>query len=69
MGLQDEPYFKYFDYADFLTPHSGLIQIKKYAGQENLEDVQQLFTEVSELTKQVKDEIYKLLVEDFKYFE
>lgn len=69
VGLQDEPYLKYFDYADFLTPHSGLIQIKKYAEQENLEDMQQLFTEVTELSKRVKDEIYRLLVAEFQYFE
>lgn len=69
VGLHEEPYFKYFDYADFLTPHSGLIQIKKYTEKEGLHDMQQLFTEVSELTKQVKAELYKLLVHEFKYFE
>lgn len=69
VGLHNEPYFKYFDYADFLTPHSGLIQIKKYAEQENLDDLLHLFTEITDLSKKVKDEIYKLLVVDFKYFE
>lgn len=69
VGLQDEPYFKYFDYADFLTPHSGLIQIKKYAELENCEDLQQLFTEITEGSKRVKDELYRLLVGEFKYFE
>ena len=69
VGLQDESYFKYFDYADFLTPYSGLIQIKKYAEQENLEDMQQLFAEVTDLSKKVKDEIYRLLVVEFKYFD
>ncbi|MDX2049027.1 MAG: hypothetical protein SFU87_19730 [Chitinophagaceae bacterium] len=69
VGLHEEAYFKYFDYADFLTPYSGLIQIKKYAEQESLEDIQQLFAEVTELSKKVKDEIYRLLVDEFKYFE
>ncbi|MGB3543082.1 hypothetical protein, partial [Rubrivirga sp.] len=31
VGLHDEPYFRYFSYPDFLTSHSGLIQIRKYA--------------------------------------
>lgn len=31
IGLKDEAYFKYFNYPDFVTPFSGLIQIKKYA--------------------------------------
>lgn len=69
VGLQNEPYFKYFNYADFLTPHSGIIQIKKYAEQEGKEDLQKKLTEISELTKKVKQEIYKMLVDDFKYFE
>ncbi len=69
VGLQNEPYFRYFDYADFLTPYSGLIQIKKYAEQEGLADLQGIFTEITKLTKNVKAEIYRLLVEEFKYFE
>lgn len=69
VGLQDEPYFKYFDYADFLTPHSGLIQIEKYTKNEGLADMQNLFDEVKALTKQVKAEIYRLLVDEFKYFD
>ncbi len=69
IGLQDEPYFKYFNYTDFLTPHSGLIQIKKYAENENLADILDIFDEISELTNKVKDEIYNLLVNEFNYFE
>jgi hypothetical protein len=69
IGLHNEPYFKYFNYPDFLTPHSGLIQIRKYAEQEGKADLLQLFAEISELTKLVKTELYKMLVEDFKYFE
>lgn len=69
VGLQKEPYFKYFDYPDFLTPFSGLIQIRKYAEQEGLADLLELFIEVVKLTKLVKAELYRLLVKDFKYFE
>lgn len=69
VGLHNEPYFKYFDYADFLTPYSGLIQIKKYSENEGLEDMTGLFKEVSELTKLVKKAIYEMLVVDFGYFE
>jgi hypothetical protein len=69
VGLQNEPYFKYFDYPDFLTPHSGLIQIRKYAEQEGLADMLELFIEVIKLTKLVKAELHRLLVDEFKYFE
>ncbi len=69
VGLKDEPYFKYFAYDDFLTPHSGLIQIKKHAEIENLPDILDLFDEIKELTKKVKEEIYNLLVNEFRYFE
>jgi hypothetical protein len=33
------------------------------------EDLQNLFKEISFLTKKVKEEIYRLLVEEFRYFE
>ncbi|MCK4333413.1 hypothetical protein KAX06_01355 [candidate division WOR-3 bacterium] len=69
VGLQDEPYFKYFDYKDFLTPYSGLIQIKKYAELKNLEDLLNLFEKISAKTKEVREEIYRLLTEEFAYFE
>jgi hypothetical protein len=69
VGLKDEPYFKYFGYEDYLTPYSGLIQIRKYATKEGFEDIHQLFIEIQELTKKVKEEIYRLLVEEFRYFE
>lgn len=69
IGLHDEPYFKYFDYADFLTPNSGLIQIRKFAELHNKEDLNEIFKQISEKTKEVKAEIYKMLVDDFKYFD
>ncbi|MFN3998282.1 hypothetical protein [Algoriphagus sp.] len=68
VGLHDEPYFKYFDYPDFLTKNSGLIQIKKYAMIHNSADLGELFQEISTLTKLVKSEIYRLLVDEFNYF-
>ena len=69
VGLQDEPYFRYFDYTDFLTPYSGLVQIRKYAEIHGKEDLQAFFREISALTKRVKEEIYRLLVVEFGYFE
>lgn len=69
VGLQDEPYFKYFDYKDFVTPHSGLIQIRKYAENKNAEDLLESFEKISAKTKEVREEIYRLLVEEFGYFE
>ena len=68
VGLENEPYFKYFAYADFLTPHSGLIQIRKYAEQEGLADILEHFAEVSEATKAVKARLYEMLVEEMQYF-
>ena len=67
-GLHNEPYFKYFNYPDFLTPYSGFIQIRKYA--ELLVEVELLnrFIEISKLAKAVKQELYNLLVDEFKYF-
>lgn len=69
VGLQDEPYFKYFDYKDFVTPHSGLIQIRKYAEIHNAADLMELFEKISAKTKEVREEIYRLLVQEFNYFE
>jgi hypothetical protein len=69
VGLQDEPYFKYFDYADFLTPHSGLIQIKKYAELQSLADLNDLFRQISARSKTVKEEIHNILINNLKYFE
>ena len=68
-GLHTEPYFKYFSYPDFLTPYSGLIQIKKYAELQGDVELLNRFNEISKLSKAVKQQLYKLLVEEFKYFE
>ena len=69
VGLHDEAYFKYFDYPDFATKDSGLIQIKKYAETNNCFDLIEKIQEITQLTKQVKEEIYSILIEDCKYFE
>jgi hypothetical protein len=66
--LQDEPYFRYFSYPDFLTPYSCLIQIRKCAEIHNLEDLQEQFPQISALTKKVREELYRMLVEEAKYF-
>ncbi|MCU0472973.1 MAG: hypothetical protein MUC93_06355 [Bacteroidales bacterium] len=69
VGLKDEPYFRYFNYPDFLTPNSGLIQIRRYADINNKSDLQQRFEIINEKTKIVREEIFRLLVEEFKYFQ
>jgi len=69
VGLHDEPYFKYFDYKDFITPYSGLIQIRKYAEIHKSDDLLALFEQINAKTKEVREEIYHLLVDEFKYFD
>jgi hypothetical protein len=61
---QVETFFRNFSYPDFLTPNSGLIQIRKYAEIHNLQDLQEQFSVISALTKKVRDELYRLLVEE-----
>lgn len=68
IGLKDEPYFKYFDYDDFLTKDSGLIQIRKFAEINNKQDLLELFATISAKTKKVKNKIYQLLIKEFEYF-
>ena len=67
--LYNETYFKYFNYPDFLTPYSGLIQIKKYAELQADVELLNRFSEITKLTKAVKQQLYKLLVEDFTYLD
>ena len=69
VGLHDEPYFKYFDYKDFVTPYSGLIQIQKYAELHNEEDLLNFFEKISTKTKEVREEICRLLTQEFAYFD
>lgn len=69
VGLHEEAYFKYFDYPDFVNKDSGLIQIKKYADVNDCSDLLEKITSITEKTKLIKEEIYRMLIEDFKYFE
>ncbi|GAB4233118.1 MAG: hypothetical protein Tsb0034_06180 [Ekhidna sp.] len=69
VGLKDEAYFRYFDYPDFVTPYSGLIQIRKYAEVNAETELLEQFKEIQEYSKAVRGEIYRLLVEEFGYFE
>jgi hypothetical protein len=69
VGLQEEPYFKYFDYPDFLTPYSGLLQIRKYAENQTDTVLGEKFAAIDTLAEQVKEEIYNLLVEEIGYFD
>lgn len=69
IGLDDEPYFRYFNYPDFITPNSGLIQIKKYAEVNGKEELLKLFQQKSEQTKVVKDSIFMYLTDEFSYFK
>jgi len=69
VGLDDEPYFKYFKYLDFITPYSGLVQIKKYAEVNRADDIDKQIKEINEKKKMALKEIYRLLVDEFKYFE
>jgi len=69
VGLNDEPYFQFFNYPDFVTPYSGLIQIRKYAEINGKTDILEKFEPIKLLSKQVKERIYDLLVNEFKYFE
>jgi len=41
----------------------------KFAELNNKEDLNLIIKKISEKTKEVKEEIYKLLVEEFGYFE
>lgn len=68
INCKDEPCSRYFNYSDFLTPYSGLIQIRKYAEIHNLQDLQEQFAAISAFTKKVRDELYRLLVEEGRYF-
>gem|GEM_PF-6406481 len=44
------------------------IQIRKYTELQNLQDLQGQFATISALTKKVRDELYRLLVEEGRYF-
>ena len=61
VGLQNEPYFRYFDYADFLTPNSGIVQIRKYAEIHSHTDLCAILVEIKKLNLEIKNEIWQIL--------
>lgn len=69
VGLENEAYFKYFDYPNFVTKDSGLVQIKKYADINECADLLEKIVLIQEKTKLVKEAIYNMLIVDFKYFD
>jgi len=69
IGLKGEPYFAFFDYKDFVTPHSGLIQLKTYATINGDTILEKMLTELSKLSIEIKSRIKDILVNEYKYFE
>ena len=67
-GLKQEAYFRYFNYPDFLTKDSGLVQIRKYAEINKKVDLVLMIENIKKTTSEVKNEIYRLLTKDFNYF-
>lgn len=67
--LKDETYFKYFNYAPFLTNNSGLIQIEMFAKANNLSDILDCINDIKQNRTLVLTAIRDFLVEDCKYFE
>jgi len=68
IGLKQEAYFRYFNYPDFLTKDSGLVQIRKYAEINKKVDLVSMIENIKKTTSEVKNEIYRLLTKDFNYF-
>lgn len=69
VGLHEEAYFKFFDYPDFVNKDSGLVQLKKFAEKNNATDLLSTLAEITEKTKAVKEAIFTMLTEEFKYFD
>jgi hypothetical protein len=69
VGLKEEAYFRYFAYEDFLTPHSGLIQIRKYADTHREAALLAAFEDILAATRAVREALYTLLVEKLGYFQ
>ena len=68
-SLKKEAYFKYFDYEPFLSPYSGLIQIKKYAQNHLNVELLNRFDEIDGMKTEIRDKIYEMLVCDLQYFK
>jgi hypothetical protein len=69
VGLDDEPYFRYFSYKSYLTPHSGLIQLRKYGEQQGIAALNEGFAQIKADAAAVREELYRFLVEECRYFE
>lgn len=69
VGLDEVPYFKYFDYDYLLTSHSGLIQLRKCADIHQDAALLVQLEEVASTTRSVRDKLYKLLVMESACFE
>lgn len=69
IGLKEEPYFKYFDYEDFITPNSGLIQLKTYATINGDSVLENMLIKLSKLSIEIKYKIKETLVNEYKYFD
>ncbi len=69
VGLDDEPYFRYFSYKSYLTPHSGLVQLRKYGEQQGIAALNEGFERIKADTAVVREELYRFLVEECRYFE
>jgi len=68
VGLDQEPYFKYFDYPDFVVPFSGLTQIKRFSEINRVDEISEYLGVIRENTKDVLNDIHTLLVDEFDYF-
>lgn len=67
VGLQNETYFKHFSQPDFLTPRSGLIQIRRFAELHNKTDLLSLLRAITLRTKAVREELQQFL-DKISYF-
>jgi len=68
-GLEEEPYFKYFSYKPFVTPYAGLVQIRRVAEETAQTALLEQFDTLNRLRGEVLEEIHRLLVEEFWYFQ
>lgn len=69
VGLSEEPYFKYFNYKDFLTPNSGLIQLRKYSRVSADTELFGLLEELDRLGSAIKSLIAEIIVRRHGYFK
>lgn len=68
VGLRDQPEFKYFHYSDFVTPHAGLRQIRRYSEIHQDVKLMSLLDDMRVQGTAVLDHIYLLLIREVRYF-